>query len=352
MRRASALVLGLLLATGAPASATRLELDSPPVQSLLGLERPLMAVARAGTRLVVAGRMGGIYWSEDDGRRWTQAQVPLSVDFTAMQFIDAQRGWVTGHDGVVLATEDGGRSWQRRLDGRQAAALMQQAYTPSSASEDPWVQTAVEETSRFVAEDGARPFLDLAFLDAQRGYVVGAWGLIFRTDDGGRSWQPWMHRTDNPGALHLNAIRQIGDELWIVGERGLMLRHEAASDRFVAVESPYTGSYFGIAGSGDTRLAFGLEGKVFRSTDGGRSWQSAAVDSQGAITAGEIGSDGLAVLGDASGKLWVSRDGAPFEPLAAASAMPFYGLQRLPANRLALVGMNGVRVQDLRLPGP
>lgn len=351
MRTASALLLGLLLGTGAPASATRLELDTPPVHSPLGLERPLMAVARAGTRLVVAGRLGGIYWSEDGGRRWNQAQVPLSVDLTAMQFVDAQRGWVTGHDGVVLATEDGGRSWQRRLDGREAAALMHTAYAGAGESDDAALQVAADEARRFAEEDGARPFLDLAFLDARQGYVVGAWGLIFRTDDGGRSWQPWMHRTDNPGALHLNAIRRIGEELWIVGERGLMLRHETASDRFVAVESPYTGSYFGIAGSGDTRLAYGLEGKVFRSTDGGRRWQSAAVDSQGAITAGEIGSDGLALLGDASGKLWVSRDGAPFQPLAAESAMPYYGLHRLPANRLALVGMNGVRVQDLRLPG-
>jgi photosystem II stability/assembly factor-like uncharacterized protein len=342
------IVLGLGLVSVTPASraAVALELDRPALKSQLGLKRPLMAVALAGSRLVTVGRMGGIYYSDDGGHRWSQAEVPVSVDLTAVQFVNPRQGWATGHDGVVLGSDDGGAHWRLLLDGRRAATLMRHAYPPAAPDVSPAVAMASEEAQRYAEEDGARPFLDLCFLDTRLGYVVGAWGLIFRTNDGGQTWQPWLRQTDNPGALHLNAIRRIGEELWIVGERGLMLRQRPGSEQFIAVDSPSTGSYFGLIGSGDLRIVYGLEGKVFLSRDAGRDWRAVPLSTQGAITAADIRADGLVMLADGTGKAWISHQGGAFKPLLLRDSMPYYALQ-LHDETVTLVGMQGVRTQPL-----
>jgi photosystem II stability/assembly factor-like uncharacterized protein len=109
---------------------------------------------------------------------------PTSVTLTAVRFADDQQGWAVGHGGVVLATQDGGESWQMQLDGRQAAQLLlQDAQAAGDAR-------AVQEAERLVADGADKPFLDLQVLDARRVVVVGAYGMAFRTDDAGQRWQP------------------------------------------------------------------------------------------------------------------------------------------------------------------
>ena len=39
-----------------------------------------------------------------------------SVLITSVDFANAEKGWATGHHGVILTTEDGGQ-WTRQLDG-------------------------------------------------------------------------------------------------------------------------------------------------------------------------------------------------------------------------------------------
>ena len=50
-------------------------------------------------------------------RRMCQYARPYSPAY----FIDQQKGWVSGHDGVVLHSSDGGENWIKQLDGYEAA---------------------------------------------------------------------------------------------------------------------------------------------------------------------------------------------------------------------------------------
>ena len=43
--------------------------------------------------------------------------MPVSSDLFAVHFANASKGWAVGHDGVVLASSDGGQSWTKQLDG-------------------------------------------------------------------------------------------------------------------------------------------------------------------------------------------------------------------------------------------
>ena len=72
------------------------------------------------------------------------------------------------------------------------------------------------------------PLLDVWFEDAKPGYVVGAFGLMLRTRDGGTTGSRCCTR-DNPKTLHLYAVRGIGGDLYIAGEQGLLLKLDRAS---------------------------------------------------------------------------------------------------------------------------
>ena len=80
----------------------------------------LTAIARAGNRLVSVGVRGLIVLSDDEGKTWRQAPAPVSSDLVSVRFVTPSRGWACGHDGVILATSDGGEHWVKQLDGRMA----------------------------------------------------------------------------------------------------------------------------------------------------------------------------------------------------------------------------------------
>ena len=80
-----------------------------------------------------------------------------------------------------------------------------------------------------------KPFLDVWFADENNGYAVGAYNLIFRPPTAAQTWEPWFDRTDNPKLLNLLRDRPVGDDLYIAGEGGLVLRLDAGAQRFVAL---------------------------------------------------------------------------------------------------------------------
>ena len=168
-------------------------------------------------------------YSTDGGASWKQASVPVSSDLTAVFFVDDKQGWAVGHDGVILHTADGGEKWALQLSGRTAndllVAAMERKVAAEPASED--AKKLLAEAQRYKEQGADKPFLDVWFADAQNGYAVGAYNLIFRTRDGGKTWEPWFDRTDNPKFFNLYAIRPAAGELFIAGEGGLVLKLDA-----------------------------------------------------------------------------------------------------------------------------
>jgi len=347
MPRAVPIVLGLVaLALAAPARARDGfvdPLDEPSAVSPLAPRRLLNAAAFAGQRMVAAGQRGHIVFSDDQGKTWTQADVPVSSDLTALSFPSSQRGWAVGHDGVVLATADGGRTWTRQLDGRGISTLLAKAAVANG------VPDAVREQLAFLVKQGADlPLLDVWFDDEKSGTAVGAFNLILHTEDGGTTWTPWLDRAENPKALHLYAVRRAAGALWIAGEQGLVLKLEPATGRFVPCLTPYAGSFFGVTGNDQAVLVFGLRGNVLRSHDRGATWQKVETGLEVAITGGAPAGDGRLVLASASGQVLVSKnDGESFSALANARPMPTSAVAS-DGSTLALVGVLGARVEALK----
>jgi photosystem II stability/assembly factor-like uncharacterized protein len=306
------LVTTLLLGTGSASAQRPTALERPSLLSAKAVGAAMLAVTRAGDRLVAVGERGIVLLSDDSGRSWRQVETPVRVSLTTVTFVGEKKGWAAGHLGVILHTEDGGQSWVKQLDGIRAAALVLAAAEQRAAAEpDPEKKEDLLVSARRLVEDGPdKPFLDLCFLDERTGFVVGAFNLIFHTTDGGATWTPWRARVENPNELHFYGIQAVGGTLYIAGEQGLLLRSTDGGAHFTALASPYEGSYFGlVTDPAGSVVVFGLRGNVYRSADGGESWDQVKTGIPVSLSAGIRLADGELVLVSQAGDLLVSTDG-------------------------------------------
>jgi photosystem II stability/assembly factor-like uncharacterized protein len=339
---------------GAGTGAWAIEvLDRPARMSALADQRLITGIARAGERIVAVGQRGHVVHSSDSGRHWTQAPVPVSSDLTAVSFVDANVGYATGHDGVVLGTRDGGLSWTRLLDGRRVNTLvlehMKRRAGAADASDAD--RKLLEEAQRNFDAGPDKPFLDMWFADANEGFVVGAYGLVMRTADGGKQWEPWFDRVDNPGLLNLYAIRAVRGGLYIAGEGGLLLKLDRDARRFRALASPYKGSLFGLAATSAGVLAFGMRGNAFLSVDEGAAWEPVKTGLGASIVASAVNAanaEGTLVLVDQGGGIALSSDGgrtfagSPLRTPMSLAAVAYAG-----DATLVVGGPRGLRTIDL-----
>jgi photosystem II stability/assembly factor-like uncharacterized protein len=114
-----------------------------------------------------------------------------------------------------------------------------------------------------------------------------------------------------------------------------VLKLDRVSGRFRALDLPYKGTLFGIAGNTHALVVYGLRGTVLRSTDAGRSWQPVQTGLQVGLTASVTGADGRIVIVSQAGHVLVSTDdGASFaqakvERPARAAAVALAGTDTL-----------------------
>jgi photosystem II stability/assembly factor-like uncharacterized protein len=321
-------------------------LDTPAVQSPRAQRTLFNGLARAGDRIVAVGQRGQILYSDDGGRDWKQAAVPLAADLVAVSFPSARQGWAVGHGAVILHTSDGGATWTRQFDGRRLGDVMLPAYASSAPESLP--ANVPEDAKRFAAQGAESSFLDVWFQNESTGYAVGAFGLILQTTDGGAHWVPLLHLVDNLKGLHLYAVRGIGDDVYIAGEQGLLLKMDSQAGRFRAIELPYKGTLFGVVGNEHAVVVHGLRGTVLRSTDGGATWQTISTGVQAGLTASAFGPRGRLVVASQAGHLLVSEDdGASFRLVPIHQPVPAAAVIAGAKGGLVVAGPRGVFHLDL-----
>ncbi len=341
-------------------------LQTPSVKSSLAPKNLLIDITKAGSRLVSVGVRGHIIYSDDTGDSWNQADVPVSVLLNAVSFVDDSYGWAVGHSGVILHTTDGGKTWVSQFDGNQANRMViTQAERRvenlklklETASEDAMgdIEYALEEASyalddaRLDAEVGAsKPFLDVLFSSRTEGFAVGAYGYFFKTKDGGQTWENYGPRLPNPDRFHLNAINRIKNgDIFVVGEAGVMFRSKNGGESWEALESPYSGSLFGVVGTNERNvvLVFGLRGHLYRSQDSGNSWTQIDAETESTLMSATVNQNGdISIVGN-SGTVLFSKDGGKsFTEIVREDRLSNTSAVFVDEKTLALVGESGVNL--------
>jgi photosystem II stability/assembly factor-like uncharacterized protein len=194
---------------------------------------------------------------------------------TALSFSDSQHGWAVGHEGVIMATVDGGKTWQRQDDGK----------------------------------DDNSVFLDVRFLDSNTGFAAGAYGKFLTTSNGGKTWKPVKPMEEE---VHYNRLsRGEDDTLYLAGESGTLLVSQDRGKKWRKADVPYDGSLFGALLLGKVDLVvYGLRGHIFRSDDKGAHWEPENSETKVLILCGLRLKTGTVVLAGQGGSFFVSRDEA------------------------------------------
>lgn len=340
----------LLLFAGLSQAETRTDvLDTPALRSSLAVNSGIFDITQAGKRAIAVGVHGHILHSDDQGQSWQQGEVPVSTDLTAVQFVDDNFGWAVGHDSVILASQDGGKHWTKQFDGRQLSALLKQYYSqllqqdPNNAD----YQQLLDDAERNAQNGTLGPLLDLHFFNRQLGYVVGAFNLILMTQDGGATWVPLMDKMANPSNYHLNAIAAVGEELYIVGEQGLLRKLHSHTNQVESLTPPYSSSFFGITAQDAQICLYGLRGHLFCRRDDNAQWQSLDTGSNASITSVALNGS-LILVGNQTGKIFIREQGQPeATQTELAIQAPITALQ-LTGSQLIVAGLKGL--QTLPLP--
>jgi photosystem II stability/assembly factor-like uncharacterized protein len=279
----------------------------------------LLDVARAGNRLVAVGERGHVILSDDAGATWRQAPVPVRSLLTAVYFVTPTDGWAVGHDSVVLATRDAGATWtlQHYKEFNPAAAgdaVVEDAAADEMSDEEYLDDAALEEDTggrEIPSRDGV-PLLDVWFSDTRNGVAVGAYGLLLRTTDGGKTWVDASENVANRDGWHFNAVSGIpgdGGAVFIAGEKGILYRSVDGGNTFAPLASPYQGSFFGLTPlPGGSVYAYGLQGSLFRSDDRGGRWVRVETGVTSGLNDGCVRKDGTLVI---AGNAGVILTGAP-----------------------------------------
>jgi photosystem II stability/assembly factor-like uncharacterized protein/tetratricopeptide (TPR) repeat protein len=100
----------------------------PPIRPLpidIKNEFDFHAVDVQGPNIWIAGSPGTlIFHSPDFGRSWNVYLTGVTTPIRSITFIDERRGWAVGDLGTILATTNGGRTWQRQRSGGKRLAFL------------------------------------------------------------------------------------------------------------------------------------------------------------------------------------------------------------------------------------
>jgi photosystem II stability/assembly factor-like uncharacterized protein len=220
-------------------------------------------------RALIAGTRGKLLMTEDGGRHFKRIDIGTDLAIFGVQMIDAQNGYLCGQDGLVMRTTDGGLTWQR-LNSRTRLFIFAMSFPDrlhgfmvgdrslvlsTADGGESFFKRRLERLFPPELHDYALPYEEpvlygVHFVDNQHGWVVGEFGRIWMTENGGRSW------SEQQGSLVPQWKRELGPN----DDRRLadFLLPTMFS---VSFRDPSHGA------------ACGLEGWVIQTDDGGKTWR-------------------------------------------------------------------------------
>jgi len=252
------------------------------------------AVAAANAqRACAVGNDGIIYSTLNGGKTWRKRVSPVSSDLVDVCYASPSRVWAVstyphtagGMACAVIYSTNGGRKWQLFTRGHMSLLAVDfvsryygfvggAAVYRISGSTNPWTHVASAPTW----------FGGIDFVNRSRGWAIAGIEGVFRTDNGGRTWQTqgnyapelwdlsmldrsygWItggpHQGDDP--LHTALLRTTnGGRTWVDTNRGFI-----RNGRYLYAIACANRSVTWAVGTDGSR------GFIYRTSNGGKTWR-------------------------------------------------------------------------------
>ena len=242
--------------------------------------------------------------------------------FTGVQFI-GQRGWIIGNGGIMLTTENRGKTWNLRRWGTFSLNDFRMISTDHGfAIGDSGILLETIDGAKTWSAWGRGDLtvnLNSISFKGDTGIITANRGTILITTDGGKTWgsrEISAARKRNQTMDINKAIFTSNDSLWLVGDSGLILYSSDGGKNWETrkfQDKDYTTGYFS---SDKTGYIAGEKGQVIFTDNGGESWRDVNLDtdrinnllvSGGSMFA--IGDTGLVMKSTDGGINWDGLEG-------------------------------------------
>jgi len=204
------------------------------------------------------GDRGTILHTSDGGRVWVSQASGTDHHLRDVFFLNETQGWIVGEQGVLLYCNDGGKQWKEREDLKKLLTV---------------------EESPFLAS-----LFAIDFVDEKNGWIVGDYGTILRTTDGGQNWE--KQKSGIPSLLLLSGTFPLLMDVkfidplkgWAVGESGTILHTSDGGNTWKIQESGISYLLNGVTFTdGLNGWVIGY-GTILHATDGGKHWEVQVAD--------------------------------------------------------------------------
>ncbi|MCS6908477.1 MAG: YCF48-related protein [Anaerolineales bacterium] len=174
---------------------------------------------------VAVGEGGLIVRTEDGGKTWEQVPSGIKTNLNHVYLIDQTYGWAVGDKGVILFTQNGGVGWERQtvpttaninrvffLDSNRGWAVGDNGvilYTTNRGLK--WDPQTSGVTKSLYGVD---------FVDASYGWATGQDGIVLVTTSGGTSWTLQTSCTETHTLYDVDFVNR--NSGWLVGMGGAL----------------------------------------------------------------------------------------------------------------------------------
>ena len=268
------------------------------------------------------GKVGTILHTPDGGETWIAQTSPSNNHLFNVFFVDKDNGWAVGHLATLLHTIDGGKTW---VDHHQQARNL--------------LDTQFEKDKDILVLKPKDPTFNAVYaVDPHNVWIVGEYGTILYSSNGGYDWQIQECREIYPVVSEKEWISPVPSLYsvyfkdrhhgWAVGMDGILIHTTDGGKRWTKRTSPLAQekpTLYKVKVIGDRGWAVGQFGEYMISGDGGINWQKRTgtlrtrlwmrdmdfADDHHGWAAGERGT--IVCTAD-GGESWTMLSGMPLKP--------------------------------------
>jgi photosystem II stability/assembly factor-like uncharacterized protein len=272
--------------------------------------------------LWAVGGDGLVLHSTDAGGTWTPQPAGSDADLWSVSFVDALHGWVAGGQpttaspGVILATADGGGTWQDKTPAGLTESLTNASFVDTSRG---WVGTT--DGGLLKTTNGGTSWQHLKvgtykgsvavdFVNATHGWVGGTGGHIWSTANGGKTWSgEWTGMTPDAQVIQIDFVdRQhgwalawsewVGSEVVTTSDGGLFWRPVSTGYQLTTGLHAASPSSVWLVGFTFDFAGLTTPASLRHTSDGGMHWRSWTLATPAAPYAVSSNGDDVCAVGD------------------------------------------------------